>query len=167
MARQLTALARLQNNFWLAHMQPEARKKDATLATVVSDPFTGAPLKLSLLNDIVWQFEEDDAQEKDGSVHTGVRVGAVATPTTVAQDLKRKECKGCRRAHSNGKRLVLLQPCGHVICHGCFERFIKDGQGCLSCDAKIDRNIDLRSGGTSFASTGNVESSMTMPVARI
>ncbi|CAH7677149.1 hypothetical protein PPACK8108_LOCUS12288, partial [Phakopsora pachyrhizi] len=83
---------------------------------------------------------------------------------------KPKICSGCCKTLNKNSQLVVLKPCGDVICLKCFNGLVRVGKGeviavvgcrsqelCPRCDRYVDGRINLEREGTGFAAGGIAE----------
>lgn len=125
-------------------------------------PLNGHPHNISLksLIDIVFA-EEADSQSS----------------------LPKRVCPICKKALSNTSKAMLARSCGHVVCKGCYDKFLgptkaldphdteSNAQRCLVCNLELSKKrsgdrskvyavepgsgmLELRSGGTGFSAGG-------------
>ncbi|ORX58051.1 hypothetical protein DM01DRAFT_1301989 [Hesseltinella vesiculosa] len=63
-------------------------------------------------------------------------------------------CPSCLKGFSNSSKLCLMRPCGHVVCRGCLDMFVKKSKKCFVCETKIKSKdiLDMSPEGTGFTS---------------
>ncbi|KAI9139246.1 hypothetical protein BKA69DRAFT_1030675 [Paraphysoderma sedebokerense] len=68
-------------------------------------------------------------------------------------------CPSCSKQLTNGLKMWVLRPCGHVFCHHCTSKFVKTSKRCTTCDAKLKEKdvVSIYIEGTGFAGKGKVE----------
>ena len=57
--------------------------------------------------------------------------------------------------------MLVMKPCGHVVCKSCTDQLVKPGKQCIACDVQLaDKDIiALSREGTGYAAGGLAETS--------
>ncbi|RYP02668.1 hypothetical protein DL765_010703 [Monosporascus sp. GIB2] len=109
-------------SFWTPSMTPstapntntdEKKSKKATRNTPICPASReDDPHPYSLHTLVTVSFTEEEVEE--GGVGGGGRT-------------RRRVCPACRKGLSNASKAVLAKPCGHVLCRGCVDKFMRPG----------------------------------------
>ncbi|KAL2164216.1 hypothetical protein VTH06DRAFT_3432 [Thermothelomyces fergusii] len=95
--------------------------------------------------------------------------------TNSGTDKPQRICPACTKVLSNSSKPTLAKPCGHVLCKGCVDQFMKPAGGepvrCYVCEADLTEQketgkkegkekirpglVELRREGTGFSAGGN------------
>ncbi|KAG2208732.1 uncharacterized protein EV154DRAFT_607914 [Mucor mucedo] len=119
-------------SFWVPSVTPAA---DASaLKPVKTQVLCSAVEKahpLSIKSLITVKFQKEEGTKKDGNV-----------------------CPACLKTLTNASKLSVLRNCGHVMCNGCIDKFVKKSKTCYVCEQKTKTKdiIDMSPEGTGFAS---------------
>jgi nitric oxide synthase-interacting protein len=73
------------------------------------------------------------------------------------QDKGGSICPVCVKTLKNGIKIEIMKPCGHVVCHSCTQKFLKDTKKCPTCEQAVKDTIRLEMEGTGFAAGGKAE----------
>ncbi|RYP23725.1 hypothetical protein DL767_008739 [Monosporascus sp. MG133] len=111
-------------SFWTPSMTPstasntntdEKKNKKTTKTTPIcpaSREDDAHPYSLHTL--VTVNFTEEEEEEEGGGGGGGRRT-------------RRRVCPACRKGLSNASKAVLAKPCGHVLCRGCVDKFMRPG----------------------------------------
>ncbi|RYP43021.1 hypothetical protein DL768_010136 [Monosporascus sp. mg162] len=109
-------------SFWTPSMTPstapnsntDEKKNRKTTKNTPTCPASREddPHPYSLHTLVTVNFTEEEEEEGDGG-------GGRRT--------RRRVCPACRKGLSNASKAVLAKPCGHVLCRGCVDKFMRPG----------------------------------------
>ncbi|KAL1918400.1 uncharacterized protein VTP21DRAFT_3060 [Calcarisporiella thermophila] len=65
-------------------------------------------------------------------------------------------CPACSKSFSNSMKIAILRNCGHVLCRGCVEQFVRPSKQCYVCNAALKEKdiINMSGEGTGYAGSG-------------
>ncbi|KAI8055464.1 hypothetical protein BDF22DRAFT_742051 [Syncephalis plumigaleata] len=137
-------------SFWIPHLTPEV-KTNSVDTSKTQPTCTGSspphPIGIKKLIPVKFTYLTDK-QERNPDDDDNV--------TTAEERRQSAVCPSCSKSLTNSMKLILSKQCGHVLCSGCVDKFVKPSKQCFVCEKKCkDKDmVTLKSEGTGFAAGG-------------